>query len=105
MIRGYPAPLKPEEEFKIGDIVALLGAIVPGATASELHFPYDFGFVPSTLVDVLLLLDASVPVGCVLSARLIGVIEAKQREDGQRWVRNDRLLAVVSARSATSNRS
>ena len=36
------------------------------------------------------------PVGCVLSARLIGVIEAKQREGGRRWVRNDRLLAVAT---------
>jgi inorganic pyrophosphatase len=66
------------------------------------YFPFDFGFVPSTLgddgdpLDVLLLLDASVPVGCVLSARLVGVIEAKQREDGRRWVRNDRLLAVAT---------
>ncbi|HUK09334.1 MAG TPA: inorganic diphosphatase [Stellaceae bacterium] len=66
------------------------------------YFPYDFGFVPSTLaddgdpLDVLLLLDVSVPVGCVLSARLIGVIEAKQRENRQGWVRNDRLLAVAT---------
>jgi inorganic pyrophosphatase len=47
-------------------------------------FPYDFGFVPSTLgedgdpLDVLVLLDESVPTGCLISARLIGVIEADQ---------------------------
>ena len=48
-------------------------------------FPYDFGFVPSTLaddgdpLDVLVFMDTSAPVGCVLTVRLIGVIEAKQR--------------------------
>jgi hypothetical protein len=37
---GAPAfllPLRPEEEFKISDIVALLGEIAPGATASKLY--------------------------------------------------------------------
>ncbi|HEX7967054.1 MAG TPA: inorganic diphosphatase [Stellaceae bacterium] len=65
-------------------------------------FPYDFGFIPSTLgedgdpLDVLVLLDAPVAVGCLLTARLIGVIEAEQRENDRRWVRNDRLLAVAT---------
>jgi len=31
------APTKPEEEFKIGDIVALLAEIAPGVTASKLY--------------------------------------------------------------------
>src|SRR3712207_13234 len=49
-------------------------------------FPHDFGFVPSTLgedsdpLDVLVLLDVSLPVGCLLAARPLGVIEAEQRE-------------------------
>jgi inorganic pyrophosphatase len=65
------------------------------------YFPYDFGFVPSTLaedgdpLDVLVLLDAPVPVGCVLTARLIGVIEAEQHDD-EGTIRNDRLLAVAT---------
>ena len=65
-------------------------------------FPYDFGFIPSTLgedgdpLDVLVFMDAPVPVGCVLTIRLIGVIEAKQRETGGHWIRNDRLLAVAT---------
>jgi inorganic pyrophosphatase len=65
-------------------------------------FPYDFGFVPSTLaedgdpLDVLVFMDAPVPVGCVLTIRLIGVIEAKQRDKGGSWIRNDRLLAVAT---------
>ena len=67
-----------------------------------MSFPFDFGFVPSSLgddgdpLDVLVLLDASTPVGCVLSARLIGVIKAKQREKEGEWIQNDRLLAVAT---------
>ncbi|HEY7428313.1 MAG TPA: inorganic diphosphatase [Gemmataceae bacterium] len=65
-----------------------------------LSFPYDFGFLPSTRgedgdpVDVLLLMDEPAFPGCVVSARLIGVLEAEQTEDGK-TVRNDRLVAVV----------
>jgi inorganic pyrophosphatase len=65
-------------------------------------FPYDFGFVPSTLgedgdpLDVLVLLDVSLPVGCLLSARPLGVIEAEQRERDGKMERNDRLLAVAT---------
>jgi inorganic pyrophosphatase len=65
-----------------------------------LCFPYDFGFVPSTRgedgdpVDVLLLTDEPAFPGCVVPARLIGVLEAEQTEDGK-TVRNDRLIAVV----------
>ncbi len=63
-------------------------------------FPYDFGFIPSTRaadgdpLDVLLLVDEPAPVGCVLQVRLLGVIEADQRELDGRWVRNDRLIAA-----------
>src|SRR5205085_10712595 len=65
-------------------------------------FPFDFGFIPSTVaedgdpLDVLVLLDEPVPVGCKIPARLIGVIEAEQTEDGQSE-RNDRLIAVAEA--------
>jgi inorganic pyrophosphatase len=65
-------------------------------------FPYDFGFIPSTLgddgdpLDVLLLMDEAAPTGCIVRARLIGIIEAEQTEDGK-TVRNHRVLAVASA--------
>jgi inorganic pyrophosphatase len=65
-----------------------------------MSFPYDFGFVPSTKggdgdpVDVLLLMDEPAFPGCVVPARLIGVLEAEQTEHGK-TVRNDRLVAVV----------
>ncbi len=66
-----------------------------------MSFPYDFGFVPSTEaqdgdpMDVLVLMDEPAPIGCLVKCRLIGVIEGKQRDHGQKdWVRNDRLIAV-----------
>lgn len=64
-----------------------------------MNFPYDFGFVPSTMaddgdpVDVLVLMDEPAFPGCVLECRLIGVIEGEQREDGKKE-RNDRVVAI-----------
>ncbi len=71
-------------------------------------FPYDFGFVPSTMaedgdpIDVLLLMDAPAFPGCVVDSRLIGVIEGEQIEDGE-TKRNDRLLAIANQNHAHSN--
>ena len=65
-------------------------------------FPYDFGFVPSTLggdgdpLDLLLLLDEPCFPGCLVEARLVGVIEAEQEERGK-TKSNDRLIAVAKA--------
>jgi len=64
-------------------------------------FPFDFGFVPSTVgddgdpLDVLVLMDTPVVPGCVVRSRLVGVIKAKQKRKGAGWVRNDRLIAVA----------
>jgi inorganic pyrophosphatase len=70
-------------------------------------FPFDFGFVPETLaedgdpLDAIVLLDSPVPSGCVVQARLIGVIEAEQQTGGGRsWERNDRLVAVAGGPKA-----
>lgn len=66
-----------------------------------MSFPYDFGFVPPTLgedgdpLDILVLMDAPVIPGCVIHARPIGAIEAKQKAKGETWQRNDRLIAVA----------
>jgi inorganic pyrophosphatase len=65
------------------------------------EFPYEFGFVPGTEgadgdpVDVLVLLDAPTAMGCLVTARLIGAIEAEQTENGK-TERNDRLIAVAT---------
>src|SRR6266550_2696321 len=64
-------------------------------------FPFDFGFIPGTTaddgdpMDVLLLMDEPAFTGCVVQARLLGVIEAEQTEDGK-TERNDRLIAVAA---------
>jgi inorganic pyrophosphatase len=64
-------------------------------------FPFDFGFIPSTVcedgdpLDVLVLMDAPVIAGCVLRCRAIGVIEAREKARGERWERNDRIIAVA----------
>jgi inorganic pyrophosphatase len=77
----------------------LLHKLLPlGAT-----FPYDFGFIPSTRgedgdpLDVLVLLNEPLAVGCVVPVRLIGVLEAEQTQDG-RTIRNDRLIGVVETK-------
>ena len=62
-------------------------------------FPYDFGFVPSTLaddgdpLDVLVLMDEPAFPGCKLTCRIVGVIEGEQG-DKKKPERNDRVVAV-----------
>jgi inorganic pyrophosphatase len=85
-------------DYDEGHGVFRLAGVMPEGTA----FPHDFGFIPSTLgedgdpLDVLVLLDAPAAMGCVLGVRLVGVIEAEQRERDGEVVRNDRLLAVAT---------
>ena len=77
--------------FKLG------GALPAGA-----EFPFDFGFLPSTLggdgdpLDILVLMDAPAFSGCLVPARLLGVIEAEQTERDGETTRNDRLIAVAA---------
>src|ERR1700716_1118059 len=53
--------------------------VLKGVLPAGAVFPFDFGFVPSTLgedgdpLDVLLLMDAPVFPGCIVPSRLIGV--------------------------------
>jgi inorganic pyrophosphatase len=75
-----------------------LGGVLPAGAV----FPFDFGFVPSTVggdgdpLDVLVLMDEPAFPGCLVEARLVGVVEAEQTErDGER-TRNDRLIAVAA---------
>lgn len=64
-------------------------------------FPFDFGYIPSTMaadgdpLDVLILMDDPAFVGCLVPAKLLGVIEAEQTED-QETTRNDRLIATAA---------
>jgi inorganic pyrophosphatase len=72
-----------------------------GVLPAGMAFPLAFGFVPSTRgedgdpLDILVIADEDLPIGCLLTARLLGVIEAKQTQ-GNKTVRNDRLIARVS---------
>ena len=58
-----------------------------------------FGFIPGTKaedgdpLDVLLITDAPTAMGCLITVRLVGAIEAEQTEDGK-TERNDRLIAL-----------
>ncbi|HKP53284.1 MAG TPA: inorganic diphosphatase [Chloroflexia bacterium] len=75
-----------------------LGGVLPAGAV----FPFDFGFVPQTLgedgdpLDVLLIMDEPAFTGCLVPARLIGVIRANQTERDGDTMRNDRLIAVAA---------
>src|SRR5580704_14703829 len=74
----------------------MLGGLLP----EGMMFPFDFGFIPSTLgddgdpVDIMVLMDAPAHVGCLIDVRLVGVISAEQVEGGKKES-NDRLLGVA----------
>jgi inorganic pyrophosphatase len=68
---------------------------------SGMDFPYDFGSIPGTLaedgdpLDLLVLAEAGTFPGCLIEVRLIGGMEATQRQNGHA-LRNDRLIGVAS---------
>src|SRR6202166_3169868 len=68
--------------FDVDQEIFSLKKVLPAGMA----FPYDFGFLPRTLapdgdpIDVLVLMDEPAFPGCLLLARLIGVIEGEQIE-------------------------
>ena len=74
----------------------MLGGLLP----EGMMFPFDFGFIPSTLgadgdpLDVMVLMDAPAHVGCLIEIRIIGIISAEQTADGKTET-NDRLLGVA----------
>jgi inorganic pyrophosphatase len=71
-----------------------------GLLPEGMMFPFDFGFIPSTLgedgdpLDIMVLMDAPAQVGCLIEVRIVGIIEARQTEKGK-TERNDRLLGVA----------
>ena len=71
-----------------------------GVLAAGHVFPYDFGYIPGTLggdgdpLDVLVIGDEPTFTGCLVLVRLIGIIEAEQRELDGETERNDRLIGV-----------
>src|SRR6202163_4670396 len=73
-----------------------LGGLLP----EGMMFPFDFGFIPSTLgedgdpLDIMVLMDAPAHVGCLIEVRIIGIIMAEQTQEGKTET-NDRLLGVA----------
>lgn len=90
--KGHRNKFSYDEEYELFK----LGGLLPEGLA----FPYDFGFIPSTIggdgdpLDVMVLMDEPAHVGCLLDVRLIGVIEAEQTEDGE-TNKNDRLIGIA----------
>jgi inorganic pyrophosphatase len=80
------------------DHIFELKKVLPAGMA----FPYDFGFVPSTLggdgdpLDVLVLMDEPAFPGCKLKSRIVGIIEGEE-SDKKISERNDRVIAIENA--------
>lgn len=67
-----------------------------------MHFPFNFGFIPGTLgedgdpLDIIILSESPLAMGCVAMMKLIGVLEAEQIEkDDPATERNDRLIGCL----------
>ena len=78
---------------------------VAGVLPAGMAFPLAFGFVPGTLgedgdpLDILVIADDDLALGSLLTVKLLGVIDAKQTQEGDTR-RNDRLIGkVVPSRS------
>ena len=92
-------PKNSRNKYKFDEKTGLfkLGGVLPVGH----FFPFDFGYVPQTLggdgdpVDVLVLMDESAFVGCLIQTKLIGVITAEQTENGKTET-NDRLIGVAA---------
>jgi len=91
-------PKGSRNKYKYDEHVGLyrLSKVLPLGSA----FPYDFGFIPSTRaadgdpLDVLLLGEEALFPGCLVTVRLVGVIQAEQTEHGKTF-RNDRLIGAI----------
>jgi inorganic pyrophosphatase len=73
---------------------------VKKALPEGMVFPFNFGFVPSTKaadgdpLDILILNEEPLVPGCLIKARVIAVIKARQTEKGE-TTRNDRLIGMA----------
>lgn len=91
-------PKGSRNKYKYDETLGLyrLSKVLPAGIA----FPYDFGFIPSTRtedgdpLDVLVLGEEALFPGCLVTVRLVGVIQAEQTEHGKTF-RNDRLMGAI----------
>jgi inorganic pyrophosphatase len=99
--RGSMVKLKWEPELS----AFLVSRVLPLGTV----YPYDWGFVPSTLapdgdpLDGMLVFDAPNWPGVVVSAELIGVVRLTQKSRGKKTTRNDRLILVAQGDHRTDD--
>ncbi len=93
------SPTKFKNDPKAG--MFIIAHVLPPGTV----FPFDFGSIPSTAaedgdpLDVLVLLENATFPGCLSRVRVVGVLEAKQTQDGK-TIRNDRLIGVAESSRA-----
>lgn len=80
----------------------LNGYVLKTVMPKGMLFPFDFGSIPGTVaqdgdpLDALVLMDEPAFCGCLVPSRLLGVIEALQKEKDGKAERNDRLIAVAA---------
>jgi inorganic pyrophosphatase len=73
--------------------------ILSKSLLTGLTYPHDWGFVPSTKaddgdpLDIMVIHDATTFPGIVLTCRIIGILQIKQKKKGK-TERNDRLFSV-----------
>src|SRR5262249_47798159 len=78
------------------------------ALPEGMMFPFNFDFIPGTgaddgdPLDIVILNEEPLICGCLLKARLIGVIQAEQSEDGK-TERNDRLIGLAIPKQAPAS--
>jgi len=90
-------PAGSRSKFKYDQRLGLfrLHKLLPMGTS----FPFGFGFIPGTRaedgdpLDVVVLGEEPTFLGCIMTVRLLGIIEAEQTAHGK-TIRNDRLLAT-----------
>src|ERR1700760_3967704 len=74
--------------------------MLAGLLPEGMMFPFDFGFIPSTLgedgdpLDIMVLMDAPAHVGCLIDVRVIGIIEAEQT-GGSKTEKKSRILGAA----------
>jgi inorganic pyrophosphatase len=91
-----PAGSRNKYRFDEGHGLFLLHKTLPAGAM----FPFDFGFIPGTRaedgdpIDVMIVGNEPTFTGCLVTVRLLGIIEAKQTAKGK-TIRNDRLIGTA----------
>lgn len=96
-VRGSGNKFALKEEFGVFELRRIL--------RPDMKWPCDYGFVPQTLaddgdaIDVVLLIDEACFPGCLVRARVLGVIGLKKN-----GVQNDRIVACPISLSGAASR-